>query len=291
MKFFAKKKIPIAAAVAFACVAAVLIWARFVEPELLTLTRLEFPVAAWTGTEKRVRAVVLSDLHLGVGESEKRRLARIVEKTLAQKPDAVFLLGDYEKGVRRDGMMDAGTFAEGLRPLAATVPVFACLGNHDPYYGSEALIRALKSVGARLERKGVALFSGGRGNAEMRIVIALDPDSYGAVEEIFPAFSPNAGTPTVLLVHSPDVFPLLDETRGVDFAFCGHTHGGQICLPFGVPLCTSSRVVGRDFAHGLKDFPAGGKMFVTRGLGTSVLPMRLFCPPEIVVVDFVPAAP
>lgn len=290
MTFFLKRKFFAAVAVAGLCCALIFVWARFVEPSRLTLTTLRIPVAEWTGTQKRARVAVLADLHLSAAPSERERLARIVEKTLSQAPDAVFLLGDYVKGTRRADMMSAETLAEGLRPLAERVPVFACLGNHDPFYGNAAIIRALKSVGVQIERKGAKRFSGGRGNAEMQIVIALDPDSFGAVPEIFPEFSPVAGAPTVLLAHSPDIFPLLlSGGRGIGFTFCGHTHGGQICLPGGVPVVTSSRIVGRDFAYGLKDVPAGGKMFVSRGLGTSIVPMRLFCPPEIVIADFVPA--
>lgn len=289
MAFFAKRNFFVAVVAAVICAALIFVWARFVEPSRLTLTELRIPVAEWAGTQKRARIAVLADPHFSAAASEPARLARIVEKTLAQNPDAVFLLGDYVKGTRRADMMSAETLAEGLRPLAERVPVFACLGNHDPYYGNAAIIRALKSVGVQIERKGAKRFSGGRGNAEMQIVIALDPDSFGAVPEIFPDFSAVAGTPTVLLAHSPDVLPLLTASRGIDFTFCGHTHGGQICLPGGVPVVTSSRIVGRDFAYGLKDVPAGGKMFVSRGLGTSIVPMRLFCPPEIVIADFVPA--
>ena len=292
MKFSVKKTAAVFGGVIL-FFAAVFVWARFVEPAMLTVTKIEVPLSAWAGTQKRVRAVALADLHLANSEAEEKRLARIVETALAQDPDVVFLLGDYVKGTKRANMMSAEKIAAGLKPLADRVPVFACFGNHDAFYGNVELRKIFVRHGIHLVRKGSLPFAAKRTGAEMRVVMTLDPDSFGAVPEIFPTDfcdAAPAGTPIVVLSHSPDVFPLL-ETLPVspDFVFCGHTHGGQICLPGGVALTTSTRIVGIDFAYGLKVLPGGGKMFVSRGLGTSILPMRLFCPPEILVVDFVPA--
>ncbi len=274
-------------------IAAIFVWARFVEPAMLTVTKIEAPLSAWAGTQKRLRAVALADLHLANSESEEKRLSRIVESALAQNPDVVFLLGDYVKGTKKENMMRAEKIASGLKPLSDSVTVFACYGNHDAFYGNAALHKAFKENGIHLLRKGERLFSSTRNGAEMRIIVTLDPDSFGSVPDIFPSRisgSAPAGTPAVVLSHSPDVFPLFEAVSvRPDFVFCGHTHGGQICLPGGAALTTSTRVVGTDFAYGLKPLPGGGKMFVSRGLGTSVLPMRFFCPPEILVVDFIPA--
>ncbi len=288
--FFGAKKIAAAAGALLLLALAAFARAFFVEPNLLTTTRAEIPVAAWAGTDKRARVVVLADFHLAPGTAEEKRLARIVEKTLECAPDAVFLLGDYVKGTRREGMMDAEEIAAGLRPLAERVPVFACFGNHDGFYGKAELERAFRGAGIALMRKGAAELRV-RGNADFLVLVTLDPDSFGAVPAILPKFPDEvpAGTVRTLISHSPDVFPLLAGKNLCDAAFCGHTHGGQICLPGGVPVVTSSRVVGRDFAVGRKAIPGGGELFVSRGLGTSIVPLRLFCPPEILVVDFVPA--
>lgn len=288
--FFGAKKIAAAAGALLLLALAAFARAFFVEPNLLTTKRAEIPVAAWAGTDKGARVVVLSDFHLAPGEAEEKRLARIVEETLASSPDAVFLLGDYVKGTRREGMMGAEKIAAGLRPLAERVPVFACFGNHDGFYGNAALSQAFRAAGIALVRKGVQALRV-RGNADFLVVVTLDPDSFGPDPGILPKFPSDvpAGTVQTMLSHSPDVFSLLAEKNLCDVAFCGHTHGGQICLPCGVPVVTSSRVVGRDFAVGRKAIPGGGELFVSRGLGTSIVPLRLFCPPEILVVDFVPA--
>ena len=222
MKFSAKKLVAVFGGVVL-FFAAVFVWARFVEPAMLTVTKIEAPLSVWTGTQKRIRAVALADLHLANSESEEKRLARIVEVALAQEPDVVFLLGDYVKGTKRVNMMSAEKIAAGLKPLADRVPVFACYGNHDAFYGNVELRNTFVKNGIHLLRKGTLSFAEKRTDAEMHVVITLDPDSFGAVPEIFPedfGKTESAGTPIVVLSHSPDVFPVL-ETLPVspDFVF------------------------------------------------------------------------
>lgn len=261
-------------------------WAHIIEPATLTITQIFHRVPAWTGTGKRVRAVALADLHFGKGPDEEKRLTKIVEKSLSQNPDIIFLLGDYVKGTRKNDMMPAETLASGLRPLAERIPVIGCLGNHDSFYGCHALIKAFRKQNIHLARKAVVCPQTRTGE-KLQVVVTLDPDSYGVTSDIFPEFSAKKDSPTIVLAHSPDIFSLLLENPKVDLTLCGHTHGGQICLPGGFALTTSTRIVGTDFAYGLKNIPGGGQMFISRGLGTSILPMRLFCPPEILVIDFV----
>ena len=273
------------------CALALLAWARFVEPAMLTVTEIEVPVRQWAGTQMNIRAVALSDLHLGRGKGEEKRLARIVKKVLSLNPDVVFLLGDYVKGTKKEEMMSPEEIARGLRPLSACVPVLGCLGNHDAFGGNHALMKAFRAQDIHVFRKKVISFGAPRTGAQMQVAVTLDPDSFGAVPDIFPEFEAQEKMPTVVLTHSPDVYPVLSGKSAVDFTLCGHTHGGQICLPGGFALVSSTRRVGTDFAYGLKDVPGSGRMFVSRGLGTSILPMRLFCPPEILVVDFAASKP
>lgn len=286
MRFLTKKKF-IVSAVLLGGAFFAFCWGRFIEPNLLTVTQIEVPLAKWTGTENRMRAVALADLHLASDESESERLARIVKKVLSLNPDVVFLLGDYVEGTQREEMMSAEKIAAGLRPLTERVPVLACLGNHDAFYGNGALIRAFREAGIMIDRKGV--YPVVCGDSELNVAISLDADSFGAVPEALPDLQEDSDLPTVLLSHSPDIFSVLVEKSGFDFTLCGHTHGGQICLPGGFPIVSSTREVGTEFAYGLKEIPGNGTMFVSRGLGTSILPLRFWCPPEILVVDFVPA--
>jgi predicted MPP superfamily phosphohydrolase len=88
----------------------------------------------------------------------------------------------------------------------------------------------------------------------------------------------------LLRSHNPDAIPALPG--GFDLVLAGHTHGGQIRLPLVGPLVTSSEY-GRRFAEGWVDAPMPA--FVSRGLGVTMLPFRLFCPPELVLLELLPA--
>ncbi|MGN0835151.1 MAG: metallophosphoesterase [Candidatus Spyradosoma sp.] len=276
------------AACALAC-AAVAGWSVFVEPNRLTETRLRVPVASWAGTEKRALLAVAGDFHFSPGDDA--RAERIVEAIAAADPDAVLLLGDFVKGHSRASSMEPREIAAHFRKLAARVPVFAVLGNHDAYVGSREIAEALREAGVRVfDGKGACVVTL-RNGARVAFGGTLDPHGYFSAFDAdwVPRRPDDAGaaTPFVLLSHSPDVAPFLNET--VDLVVCGHTHGGQICLPGGVPVSTSCRGVGRAFSAGLYRVPeTGAALFVTRGLGTSIVPARLFCPPEIAFLELAP---
>jgi predicted MPP superfamily phosphohydrolase len=94
--------------------------------------------------------------------------------------------------------------------------------------------------------------------------------------------SAGAGTPMILLSHDPDIFP--DAAGlGIQLTLAGHTQGGQIQLPGLGPLITDTHL-GRRFADGLVKLP-GGQMFVTRGIGTTRIPVRFLCPPEASLIS------
>jgi predicted MPP superfamily phosphohydrolase len=85
-------------------------------------------------------------------------------------------------------------------------------------------------------------------------------------------------------MHSPS--GLLDlADRRFDLALCGHTHGGQMALPGGTPIVTSGGSLSRKYSRGRYDLASGGKLIVSVGLGCSLLPLRTFADPEIVVCD------
>lgn len=262
-------------------------WAFFVEPNRLCTTRERIEIGIWTGTENYAKLAVVGDFHFAPDDAE--RAEKIVDAVLAESPDAVFLLGDYVNGHKRETSMPSDVIAKHLGRLATHVPVLAVLGNHDAYIGRQATARALREAGIHVfEEKGTEELVLKNGS---RIVVGGTLDAHG----YFPLFNaaevpenPLAGkVPFVLLSHSPDVLPFLNET--VDLTLCGHTHGGQICLPGGIPVFNSCRVAGHRFSSGMQVVSATGKpIFITRGLGTSVVPMRFFCPPEVAVLELVP---
>lgn len=275
---------------ALAAALACLMWAFWVEPQRLCTTYESVPVACWAGTETRVRLAVAGDFHFKPGESA--RAEKIVATILAGNPDVVLLLGDYVNGHSLKTSMSPEKIASHLKPLAERVPVFAVLGNHDAYVGRHVIAKALRSAGIEVFEEKSLCEPDLPDGTQIVLGGTLDAHSF------YPIFdgtdipeNPFAGqAPFILLTHSPDAVPFLNAS--VDLTLCGHTHGGQICLPGGVPVVTSSRLVGRRFAAGMHTVPATGKpVFITRGLGTSILPLRFFCPPEIAFIDLVPAAP
>lgn len=273
----------------FALSAAVLILAGWVavrgrrEAQRLHLTRVEVPVPHLPEALDGIEIIHLSDLHLtGYGPYEQDLL-----RALRPLPARVVVItGDFLGG-------PGG--AQALIPLLMEIGrdriMLGVLGNHDyrPPVNTAALARDLARAGVRLLVNDAAVVVE-RGH-RLRFVGVDDPHTGRAdVEKAMAALPPPLGDqpePVVVLAHSPDVFPDA-ERAGADLILAGHTHGGQVCLPGGFPLLTNTRRVGRRFARGLVDV-GETPMFVTRGIGTSAVRLRLFCPPEIAVVRLVAA--
>lgn len=273
----------------FALSAAVLILAGWVavrgrrEAQRLHLTRVEVPVPHLPEALDGIEIIHLSDLHLTSYGPYEQDLLRALRPLPAR---VVVITGDYLGG-------PGG--AQALIPLLMEIGrdriMLGVLGNHDyrPPVNTAALARDLARAGVRLLVNDAAVVVE-RGH-RLRFVGVDDPHTGRAdVEKAMAALPPPLGDqpePVVVLAHSPDVFPDA-ERAGADLILAGHTHGGQVCLPGGFPLLTNTRRVGRRFARGLVDV-GETPMFVTRGIGTSAIRLRLFCPPEIAVVRLVAA--
>ncbi len=90
--------------------------------------------------------------------------------------------------------------------------------------------------------------------------------------------------PKIVLAHDPGALLDLPPKKMFDLALAGHMHGGQVSLPFLGPLITPGRAP-KEWARGWTDL-SQGKLFVTNGIGTSILPVRLNAPPEVVILEF-----
>ena len=146
------------------------------------------------------------------------------------------------------------------------------MGNHDGWQGKKEIIEAF-------ERAGITVLENENKNFD-RITIAGVEDLQTANPDVKKALS-NALYPVIMLTHTPDMIDEIPST--VELTLAGHTHGGQVVLH--KPLTVPSKY-GIKYAYGL--FEEDGKtMFVSRGLGTSILPVRFNCFPEIVVIDFI----
>lgn len=254
--------------------AAALASVALAEPHAFVVSRHR---ASLTGLRAPLRLVQLSDLHFGRVHREGS-VRRWLEAALRASPDLIVVTGDFLEDAFGFGRIDR--LLEELRRLRAPLGVWAVVGNHDLHAAGRArrpaLERALESAGVRLlvnrgERVRPDLFLAGVDDLWLG-----RPDVEAALEE--------AGEgATVLLSHNPDLLPRVPEW--VALTLCGHTHGGQVVVPLLGAVHTGSSY-GQRFAAGFVRGPARG--FVSRGLGTTTLPVRFLCRPEVVVLELEP---
>jgi uncharacterized protein len=250
-------------------------WA-LVEPARLKTRRVDVPLEHWPRGLDGLRVAALSDLHSGAPHVGERKLERIVERVNRAKPDLIALVGDYaDPSVPLGEPVAPERVAELLGGLRARLGVFAVLGNHDWLHYGERVPRALRAAGIEvLENDAVAVERGGdvlwvAGLADMR---EREPDVTVALAMV------PAGQPLIALTHDPDTFPALRDRAHVTLA--GHTHGGQIGLPL---LRRASAPTKHGYIAG-EVREAGGFMYVSRGVGTTGLPIRMAAPPEIALL-------
>jgi uncharacterized protein len=252
------------------------LWAFWLEPRRLVFRELSLDVPRWPAELGDLRLALMSDLHVGSPYWDLERLERLVADTNRRRPDLVLLAGDYLiNGVKFGSWVDPESIARALGALRAPLGIVAVLGNHDWWNGGARVRRALESQGiVVLENQAHAFLHAGR---EFYVVGVGDPQTeHAAVAEALGQVP--ATEPFLVLVHGPDVFPAIDDRASLTLA--GHTHGGQVCLPWiGCPIVPSS--YGQRFVSG-HVVEGGRHLFVTSGVGTSIFPVRFGVPPEVV---------
>lgn len=270
--------LPLAAALALA------VYAFWIEPRSLVVTRLSLPMP---GLAHELRLVVMGDLQPAGPIETLETVAKVVDRMNAEAGDLVLLLGDYVSTRRlATGFLDPHDTVPILGRLKAPLGVFAVLGNHDWWWDGPEMRRLLTDQGitvledaaARVDDAGRTLWIAGLSDP---VTQAYDLEATLAQTGPMQA---GAGEPVLLLAHTPDVFP--EVPPGVGLTLAGHTHGGQVDLPFLGRLVVPSRF-GERFAYGLIE-EAGRRLYVTSGIGTAIIPVRFRVPPEIAVVTLKP---
>lgn len=251
-----------------------LLYATVIEPYSLDITRYN----VHNPHIPNLKIVFISDLHIGPSRFEEHRFNHIVEKINQENADLIFLGGDYVKGHQRQSSAPIQKIVEKLSTLKNKYGIFAVLGNHDNYYGKQEVLDAFSHSNIIvLDNQNVTIPV-----YDLNITIAGVSDLSTDKPDIDKALS-DATSPTILLSHSPDLFP---DIKTIDLMLAGHTHGGQIVIPFvGAPLVASN--YGQRYRYGFIREPQKN-MIVSKGLGTSLLPVRFNCRPEIVVIQFTP---
>lgn len=258
---------------------AALTWGFLIEPGRLVVRYEELQLARWPRPLSGLKVVLLSDLHVGAPFWGLEELSSLVERANAEQPELVLLGGDYLVGGEPGGKrVEPEAIAERLSLLHAKLGIIAVLGNHDADDGTlrrafeRRKIRVLEDERVRLQRGGQDLWIVGLADQLTR---RSNPRAAAA------GIPPNV--PFLLVVHEPDVFESFGRLGlSPALTLAGHTHGGQVWLPFvGRPVVPSSFGARYAYGHVIEN---GRELFVTSGVGTSILPVRFLVPPELVVI-------
>jgi uncharacterized protein len=215
-------------------------------------------------------AVQITDLHLPFGE---RLLGELCDYVAGQAPDLWLLTGDMLESVAGLPMLER--IMAGVRPEAR---VFTVLGNND-----NRVLDRRPAVRAELGRLcGTVLVNEATHIArdgERVHIVGVDDASRLRHDAALAMEAVPEGEFVLMLSHCVDALPDAGG-HGVDVMVAGHSHGGQICLPLWGPIISGSRIGGRQLAHGVHG-RGDTVAYVSRGIGASVLPFRLFCRPEV----------
>ena len=248
-----------------------------VERYLFQVNTYRIPVPRLPPALSGLRIVQVTDLHFGflMPLTVVRRLLRTAN---ALRGDAIVCTGDYVH--RRNQTAQVETVWPELMRLAAPLGVWSVLGNHDHWadndrslYWLERSGQSLRHKAAALEKNGARIWIGGAGD--------FWEDSLG-IDRAFDRLPPDECK--ILLAHNPDTADSPHRTQ-IDLMICGHTHGGQVVLPLvGPPILP---VANKRYSSGFIRTDTTN-LYISRGLGWAILPVRFNCRPEISVLELVP---
>jgi uncharacterized protein len=262
------------------------VWGSFIEPHLITLNKKSIHIKGLPD----VTIAVIADLHVGPYKG-RRYVERIVAKANALQADLIVLPGDFIY----DSTADLSAL-EPLQHLHARLGVFAVLGNHDTGHmllrskrkyisyrtpdRSADIIRMLEKLGIAVLRNNHRMF----GTGGSRFALAGTDHCWMDSCDIHAAYKDiAANVPVILLSHIPDAIMDTDTLRA-SLIISGHTHGGQVRLPFVGSLGPIPDQLGRTFDQGLFRLQNGAILAISHGIGETMARARLFCPPEILVL-------
>ncbi len=238
----------------------------------LVLRQYEVPVAGWHGP--RVRVAHLSDFHLN-SHLPMSYFQHAMRQVAATDPDLIVLTGDFV------------TYPEYVPLIQEVLPLatgrlgsFGVVGNHDRWSDLAAVRAAATAAGVRMVGGKTVRLALPDGHA---VIISGFEHPWGEKRWVLP--QPMPRELHVVLTHTPDnIYALRDQ--GYDAVFAGHYHGGQIRAPGIGPLVVPSKY-GRRYDQGHFRF-GRTHLFVSAGVGSAEPPLRIWCQPDVLVVDFVP---
>lgn len=259
------------------------LWSFWWEPASLLTRQYEIQLQKWPSHSDELRIAVLADLHTGSPFNDLQKLESVVKSTNLEEPDLILLAGDFViHGVVGGSFVDPELSAAVLKQLQAPLGVYAVLGNHDWWFDPGRVRKALEHVGIPVLEDQSRKLTFKRGTFWLVGV----SDYWEGPHDLKKALmGVNDSDPVIMFTHNPDIFP--EVPPNVALTIAGHTHGGQVALPIlGRPIVPSK--YGERYASG-HVIEHDQHLFVTSGIGTSILPVRFRVPPEISLVSVVSA--
>src|ERR1700744_2526920 len=272
-------------------------YAFAVEPGLmLGVTRYNIAPANWPA-KLTLKIAIIADIHACEPWMPAGRIRDIAEVANALDPDPILLLGDFSGGhMFVTGPVMPDEWGEALSVLRAPLGCYAILGNHDWWHGplpgmkadgAEGVRRGLRGAGIRLlENDAVRLTHDGEpfwvlGLADQLALWNFRTGTRKGADDLAGTIAQvTDDAPAILLAHEPYIFPRVPER--IALTLCGHTHGGQVVLPFIGPAVADKRF-GTKLVYGHSS-EGPRHVIVSAGLGTSLVPVLSLRPPEVVEV-------
>ncbi|MCA9448086.1 MAG: metallophosphoesterase, partial [Candidatus Omnitrophica bacterium] len=250
----------------------------FIERSIVLMTRYKIPVPNLPAELAGLRIVQLADIHHGFLVS-LNFVKEVVRRANEAGGDLIVNTGDHVHEKRATGQIDAVWPI--LADLEAPLGVYSILGNHDHWADTDRSVYWLHQTGQDLHHKQKAIE---RNGGRLWLVGAGDywEDHRNLDEEM-------EGIPEsdcrIVLAHNPDSADT-SFSRRVDLMVSGHTHGGQVVIPFVGPPVLPVR--NKAYSSGLISTAKGFKVFISRGIGWAIYPVRFNCYPEIATLELFP---
>ncbi len=265
-------------AIGFGSLGLVASYPIFIERYIVLINTYRIPVPNLPEAFSGFRIVQLTDLHYGL-LMPLRLIRSVVARANQIQRDITICTGDYVH--ERNAYAQIDTVWPVLNTLTAPSGVYSILGNHDHWADTGRSIDWLTKTGQNLRHKTHAIEKDGS-----RLWLAGAGDLW---EDDIPLDILLQDVPDsdcrIVLAHNPDTADEPFSSR-VDLMISGHTHGGQVDIPFiGTPKLP---VNNKNYSSGLKTSPRGLSVFISRGIGWSIFPIRFNCYPEIAVLELVP---
>jgi len=249
-----------------------------VEPNWLKVEEVHLKLRRLTSSFQGVRIAQVSDIHMG-GWMNVERLRRVVNLVSDQKPDLFLLTGDFLIGHFFDQTSEQQLqdLIDLLSPLAKSIPTYAVLGNHDYWTNAGAVREMLRSCG--IQDMTNSVFTLTRGNEKLHLC-GVDDIWEGDIrlDKVLDQLTDDAAA--ILLAHEPDFADVSSISGRFDLQVSGHSHGGQVVVPFYGPLVLP--YLGQRYPSGLYQV-RDMLQYTNRGVGMINPPVRFNCAPEITV--------